>query len=215
MAASVSVVIIALGDDGQDLGKLRATVLAQPREASEVIVVSDRHRDVPSDRTRTISLHLVERGTTLARAMNVGLEAARNPYVQFLEACDVLTPRAVASALSCVHRNPEAAFVVGSYRWDSEGRPDQLREQTDATETSYTGLLEGRLVEVRGAVLYRRALLQGLGGYREDVRAFADFDVQMRLARRHPVATHSAVVVRRSQRDWTTPARAVRISGRH
>ncbi len=208
MIPSVSVVITALGD-APGLPETIAGLAAQTRGAAEVVVVTDRDRDIPVGVTPSPGLLRVPTGPVAsAAARNAGLAATRSSHVQFLDPGDVLTPIALVAALSCVEQNPDAAFLYGAHRLvDGEGKPMGLRQRADLGNEAYAGLLEGRLVDAHAAVLYQRDLLQACGGFQEDLPTFADYDVHLRLARTHLVASLDAEIVR-SPRPSRTVARA-------
>jgi SAM-dependent methyltransferase len=127
----------------------------------------------------------------LAAARNTGLRAARSPFVLFLDADDLLTPPAVAAGLACLDRHPEAAFVYGAHRRiDAEGNPLGGRRYDPVTGDSLAALLRGNPIAMHATVLYRRAALVDSGGFDERLPLCEDYDVYLRLARSHPLASH-------------------------
>jgi SAM-dependent methyltransferase len=190
------VVVTAVGE-ALHLAEALTSVAAQTHGATEVVVVSDRDRDLSGSTTLQPALRRVEPGATLADCLRVGLGTARGSHVQFLGADEVLTPVALAAGLACAQRHPDAAFVHGTSRvLDAEGRPEGPRRAAELGTDPYTGLLDGRVIDVHAAVLYRRDLLRAVGGFRADLAA-ADYDAQLRLAQDYPVAAHATETARR------------------
>ncbi|MGY1681940.1 glycosyltransferase [Geodermatophilus sp. SYSU D01176] len=210
MAGSISVVVTALGE-APHFAEALTSVAAQTHGATEVIVVSDRDRDLSGSTIPLPALRHLGPGATLADCLRTGLDAARGSHVQFLGADEVLSPVALAAGLACAQRHPAAAFVHGTFRLiDAEGRPSGPRRAAELGEDPYTGLLEGRVIDVHAVVLYRRDLLRALGGFRMDLAA-VDYDAHLRLARAHPVVAHGTETARRRDGGDTVPEHRARL----
>ncbi|WP_448614611.1 glycosyltransferase [Modestobacter sp. URMC 112] len=192
MGPSVSVVITTY-DHAHFLDAALSSVAAQSRPVDEVIVVDDGSTDDPgavvAGWPEVMLIRQDNRG--LAAARNTGLRAARSSFVLFLDADDLLTPVAVAAGLACFDRHPNAALVYGAHRRiDVEGAPIGGRRYEPVTGDPLAGLLTGNLIAMHATVLYRRDVLLASGGFDERLRLCEDYDVYLRLARSHPLASH-------------------------
>ena len=57
---------------------------------------------------------------------------------------------------------------------------------------------------MHATVLYRRDMLLEIGGYQDGLRASEDYDVYLKLAKRHPVGCHPAVAAEYRQHGTNT-----------
>ncbi len=186
-------VVITTYDHARFLPEALASVAAQTRPASEVVVVDDGSTDDPGSvvagRPGVRFIRQANRG--LAAARNTGLRASRSPYVLFLDADDLLTPVAIAAGLDCFDRHADAALAYGAHRRvDAHRRPLGGRRYNPITGDPLAALLRGNLIGMHATVLYRRELLLAAGGFDECLPRCEDYDVFLRLARTHPVASH-------------------------
>ncbi len=205
MAVSVSVVVTAAGEAAR-LAETLASVRTQTHPATEVVVVSDRDLDLPlGSPGHQPVIRRTGPGATRAGCLAAGLAAVRGTHVAFVDAGDVLTRVGLEAGTACARQHPEAAFVYGATREvGADGKPHGPHRTAELGEDTYTGLLSGNVLDVHARVLYRRDLLVACGGFRGDLGA-ADHDVQLRLAREHPVAAHGTETARRRQDSDTPP----------
>ena len=174
------------------------SVFAQTRLPDRIIVVDDGSQDDPgavAARYEGAQL-VVQANAGLAAARNRGLaEAADCDFVVFLDADDALLPRALELGLKCHAEHPGCGFVYGGHRRTDAGLYPQGPPVYRPLEgAAYHALLEGNFIGSCGAVMFDRAKLAECGGFDADVRRCEDYDAYFRLARRYPVAGHSAVV---------------------
>jgi hypothetical protein len=81
--------------------------------------------------------------------------------------------------------------VYGAHRRiDRDARPIADLRYQPITGDPFSALLQGNLIGMHGTVLYRREALVAGGGFDESLRLCEDYDVYLRLSRRHAVASH-------------------------
>lgn len=189
-------VVITTYNHAHFLEDALASVGNQTRPADRVVVVDDGSTDDPASVAARFP------GVTLIRQRNAGLSAARNAglaaldtrYVTFLDADDRLEPRALEAALACFSRAPECAFVYGGHRYiDREGAPIGERYEPPGRDP-FARLLRGNFIAMHGTVTYRRERLVEAGGFDPALKRCEDYDVYLRLARRHPIAGYGDLV---------------------
>jgi glycosyltransferase involved in cell wall biosynthesis len=160
----------------------------------------------------------------LSEARNSGWRASSGDYVVFLDADDRLLPGAAAAGLETFLRWPHAAFVFGHYELiDERGvvlptwrelrvaddrtfttgdfelvlpggeRAGRSREPTRVTD-HYTAMLRRNYISMHAAVVYRRAVLEEMGGFDPLLNALEDYELYLRVTRTHPVGGHDRVV---------------------
>lgn len=178
------------------LGEALESCAAQQPLPAEIIVVDDGSPDDVSAAVapyaERLPIRLIRRENGgLSAARNTGLEASQSAYLVFLDADDRLCPGAVAAGLACLAAHPSAAFVWGGYRnMDLAGQHYGAPSLPAPGPEPLLDLLGGNVIGMHATVMYRRAPLSAAGGFAEGLRACEDWDVYLRLARRHEVASH-------------------------
>jgi glycosyltransferase involved in cell wall biosynthesis len=154
---------------------------AQDYEPCEIVVVDDGSEDgTPRiirsyDRVRRVR----QDNAGLARAKNVGVEAARGEYITFLDADDVLAPDRVSTQLGYLLEHPSVGCVLGRQEimFDGIERPEWMRRDT------IYGDLDGIPFV---SAMFRRSVLESVGGFDESYAHREDRDLFVRL-REHDV----------------------------
>ncbi len=186
---SVAVVVPAYNAE-KLLARCIDSILAQTVPVAEIIVVDDGS----TDRTLAIAsryaspVRCITRGNHgLAHARNTGIRAASSEWVAFLDADDTWRPEKIERQLLAAQEHPEVALFY-----------------TDATVVSPDGTLLGRYLERKRPAsgwvfdrllesvfalpstwMIRRSTLMEVGLFREELRRVEDYDLLLRLARRH------------------------------
>ncbi len=183
-------VVIPCYNSADTLAETVASVLAQSRPASEIILVDDGSLDGTAALIATMQQHHGERLRTVwqanagvAAARNLGMAMAQSPYVLPLDADDSLHPAMLAdcgamldadASLDLVYTDRQD-FGDSNRRWAS-GRFELARLKY-FNQLAYCGL-------------YRRSLWQAVGGYRVNVSGFDDWDFWLAAALHGARAQH-------------------------
>jgi glycosyltransferase involved in cell wall biosynthesis len=119
-----------------------------------------------------------------ADAINRGFALTQGEIFAFLNADDTYLPGAVARAVEEFERHPEAAVVYGNaWHVDEQGR--QISPYP--TEPYESGRLARRCFICQPAAFIRRNAFAEAGGINAGLRFAMDYDLWIRLARRHPM----------------------------
>jgi glycosyltransferase involved in cell wall biosynthesis len=173
------------------------SALAQRGVAVEVVVVDDGSPDdvrAVVDRYPGIR-YLRQPNRGLSAARNAGLLESTGEYVVFLDADDRLLPDALAAGLACFAEHPDYALVYGDFRFMSEtGAPRDRRVRPPLEVDLYGGMLIRNHVEMISTVLFRRSVLEHEGAFDGSLRSAEDYELLLRLARRHPTSFHRELV---------------------
>jgi glycosyltransferase involved in cell wall biosynthesis len=194
-AATVGVVITTY-NHAHFLEQALESVRIQSRAADAVVVVDDGSTDSPASVVaRYPGVRLIrQENRGLAAARNTGLAALDTSFVLFLDADDRLEHGAIEAGLACFARAPNSGFVYGGHRYiDVDGREIGERFEPPG-EHPYLQLLRGNFVGMHGTVMYRRNLLVAAGAFDERLRRCEDYDVYLRMARRHLVTGYPDLV---------------------
>ena len=190
-ASDVSVVIPTRGDS-PDLRKAIASVVAQ--EPGETIVVENGATTLSHDGLGEVRLvQRPEANRSLAR--NAGVEAARLPFVAFLDDDDLALPERLVRQRDAI--GEDAVLTFGRVRVvDDEGRPlddwnsllDRRFARLERRGVSYEEILAAPAPIYTSASMVRRDAFLAAGGYDARFDAYEDLDLYLRLAQAGEVA---------------------------
>jgi glycosyltransferase involved in cell wall biosynthesis len=179
------------------LGDALHSITEQTRPPDEIIVVDDGSTDAPEEVIQGFAgvRFIRQANQGLSSARNAGLAAARSDFIAFLDADDLLLPRAIECGLAAHRDLPGAALVYGGHRrTDADGAPIGADRYDSVGRSAFRDLLRGNRIGMHGTVLFDRRMLLAAGGYDTSLRRCEDYDVYLRLARRHPIACYPEVV---------------------
>jgi glycosyltransferase involved in cell wall biosynthesis len=196
-SAVAASVVIPAHNAAKWIGETLASVASQTCGAAdlELIVVDDGSRDGTVAVAREAVERWFPRGQVVQLPMNRGVSAARNvgwrcctgDWVQFLDADDLLGPGKLAAQLEVVGVLPQEVGAVWSpWRrldltdagWQAAGPLQDPIIGADAI----TDVVRAHFGYV-GPMLFRRAALDCVGGFREGIRLGEDQDLCLRLIR--------------------------------
>ncbi|MFN8543165.1 MAG: glycosyltransferase [Candidatus Binatia bacterium] len=182
-------VVIPVYNLREFVGEAIGSVLAQtlPPEAIEIVVVDDGSTDASGDVAasygpRVRVLRQANRGLPAAR--NAGVRATGAPVVAFLDADDRVHPDKLALQLAVLDARPDVDVVTCGVRGiDVHGAPLPPQGWARLDGDVFARLLLGN-VGPPHALLLRRAVIEGAGGFDETLTAAEDWDLWLRIARR-------------------------------
>ena len=171
-------VILTTFDRRELVARALASVFAQTTPAYETIVVDDGSTAGTAEflRHQPIQLLRVPHSGNPAVARNVGLNRARGDLIAFLDSDDTLRANALKDLSDALRAHPAAGFAYGDYEPDAGSRP-----LAPPVGDIFDRLLESDFL-VTGAVLFRRSLLDTVGGFDPDCSPAEDWDFWLRLA---------------------------------
>jgi glycosyltransferase involved in cell wall biosynthesis len=151
-------------------------------------------------------------------ARNVGLRRARAPFVLFLDDDDLLTSTALRHQLSGLQTHPNAVVCVGrSMQLREDGRRHlapfpRAQHPIPFVRASVLGV-----VFPPGQCLFRKSVVDDVGGWNEDMVLAEDQDLLMRVALKGPLVLVPEVTFinrlhsgQEPDRDDSVPASAAR-----
>jgi glycosyltransferase involved in cell wall biosynthesis len=143
-----------------------------------------------------------ERTHGVSNARNVGLEAASERYVMFLDSDDLLYPRAIEHLRETLKSRPKScAGVFGSKKLISQNSRVVSREVPTGTIENPT-LQNVQAIGGPSGAIFRRSALEDIGGFDESLPTRGDLDLYLRLLKRYSLfGTEQRCCVRRFHGD--------------
>jgi glycosyltransferase involved in cell wall biosynthesis/predicted SAM-dependent methyltransferase len=133
---------------------------------------------------RSLSIVYAKYNRGLAGARNLAIRKAKGKYILTLDADDLISPEFIAKAVGALERNPDYSIVVPQTAYFSHERNEIPQTQSEYIgfllfygEALANGFFDNRFSTA--TVLARRALFDELK-YREDLRAWEDWDFYLR-----------------------------------
>jgi glycosyltransferase involved in cell wall biosynthesis len=197
----VSVVIPAY-QSGSRIGRTLAQLRKQTFSDFEVVVVNDGSTDDTARRVRQAMagdsrVRLVEQPNAgIAAARNKGIEECQGEIVAFLDDDDLWHPRKLELQLARLDAVRDAAVVTCfSALVDGKGQLLGWRFGGLAEGDVYREMLEWDMVSGGSVALVRRTALKETGGFDASLPDRADWDLWIRLARRHAFSCVPRILV--------------------
>lgn len=213
-------VILPVFNGEEFLSAACTSVLNQTLGNVELIIVDDGSTDSSLSIAKSIGnadsrVKVIPLGTNSglpAVPRNVGIAEAKGRYVAFIDHDDSWWSRKLVRQTSALDKRHDFG-MVHSYLWAWRGgNPFQgLRQLLPAAEksTTYESLLQANNVQT-SSVLIRKEVLTRLAGFSEEVklRAIEDFDLWLRVVRRHGIGyipeVHGSYRIRRTSISTTS-----------
>ncbi len=196
--AALASVVIPCYNHAHFLREAIQSALDQTYPWIEIIVVNDGSTDDPQRVVAEFPTvrYIAQENRGLAAARNAGLAQCRGDLVVFLDADDRLLPDAVEAGARMLASNAALGFAVGYSRLISrDGVPRATTNQpVSAGEDAYEALLRRNTIRNPATVVFRRRLVDAVGGFASGADACADYDLYLRISRDYPVAFHNTVV---------------------
>ena len=168
------------------------SVLGQTYSDLKLLVVDDGSTDGTAEYVASLRdprvTYLWKRNGGPASARNRGLSASTAPLVAFLDADDVWYSDKLERQVAVLRGRPKVGLVHGFHHTiDEDGRMIGSRED-GLRGRVFDALLDGnKLTGSCSVVLIRRAALEAVGPFREDLRSSEDWELWLRVTRRFEV----------------------------
>jgi glycosyltransferase involved in cell wall biosynthesis len=184
------------------LGEAIESVLAQSYPHFEIVVVDDGSPDDPIQVVKRYSSvrYLRQNNRGVACARNSGIQASTGEYLVFLDADDRLLPHHLRTNLGAFQEHPDAGLVCGDYRWlgaDGTWHVHDCRPSPD----HYATLLCRNFIGPPHVCMFKRQIIQKVGGFRTDVAGSEDQELFLRIARAYPIYCHHEVIAEYRRHD--------------
>jgi glycosyltransferase involved in cell wall biosynthesis len=190
-------VVIPCYNQGHFLADAIQSALRQTYRRIEIVVVDDGSKDttpvVAAAYPSVRYVHQDNRG--LPGARNRGLTESTGECVVFLDSDDRLHPNAVEIGLRHLEMSPSAAFAYGRCNLiGADGAELGTSERPIVEGDHYQALLFGNFLPNPAAIIFRRDVLESLGGFNVDSKAAEDYELCLRVTREYGARGHKEVI---------------------
>ena len=186
------------------------SILAQTARPARVLVVDDGSTD---DTAAVVARY--EGRVEYARqenagkpvALNTGLRLLREPLVWIFDDDDIAEPRAVETLCDALRRDEGAGFAYGLLdtfegEWPAPVSPPLTCYAADDRKALYVQLCQDFFLW-QGAMLVRREAFDAVGPFDERFTRSQDYQMALRLARRHRGVAVPEVILHQRQHPGT------------
>ncbi len=188
-------VIIATYNYGAFITDSLRSVEEQTLHEWECLIVDDASTDDTAavvakftDRDPRFRIIRMERNSGVSAARNRALQEAQGEFIQLLDADDVMAPAKLELHVRCLRNTPDVSVVYSDFVHFS-GSVDMLAAGGTVAEDKFSHegpkvvsrLLRGNAFRLN-AMLFRKAVVDRLGGFKEQFRYVEDWDFWMRIA---------------------------------
>jgi glycosyltransferase involved in cell wall biosynthesis len=194
MPTPLVTVLLPVRDGAPFLDAALASIRAQTLAELEILVVDDGSRDatpvlLARHAAEDARLRVLTRGASgLVAALNLGLAEARAPLVARMDADDVAAPARLERQAREFHARPALAVLGTACRLtDASGMVRGVMRFPEAPDAVRAALSHANCV-AHPSVMLRRDAARAAGGYRAAFVMAEDYDLWLRLSRRHEVA---------------------------
>lgn len=159
----------------------------------EIIIVNDGS----TDNTEVVALqlakldqrikHIKQPNSGASAARNTGLKYASAPLICFLDADDRLRPNALKALCGTLSSNPDAVGAYGGVCYfDNNSRvqnySSKYGKEVLLPVVTLAALMQSNFVDTPGAILFRRAIVERIGGFDPNIRFGEDWELYVRAA---------------------------------
>ena len=172
------------------------SALAQTYPAVEIIVVDDGSTDRSGAIAQALPVRYIQQPNSgLTPSRNRGVRESRGSFIVFLDADDRLKPDAIEIGMKVLLQHPECAMTVGDHLLiSSSGSFLAPSRKACLAASHYEALLQSNFIEMISSVIFRKSVLQAVGGFDTQLRVAEDYELYLRIAREYTLCCHPAVV---------------------
>jgi glycosyltransferase involved in cell wall biosynthesis len=175
---SLVTVIVAAYNGERFLSQALESVFSQDYDSFEVVFVDDGSTDGTGEIAQSFPVrYLHQENQGLPAARNAALRVARGEFVAFADDDDLLPPSKLTVQARFLSEHPETGCVLGRQEWIVEDGVQAPELKRDPIFGELGGI---QLV----SAMFRRAVLDGLGGFDPTYRYAEDRDLFVRMRER-------------------------------
>jgi glycosyltransferase involved in cell wall biosynthesis len=211
-------VVLPTYDAARFVGEAVESVLLQTFSDFELIVVddgsTDETREIVAGYSDPRVRYIYQENRGPAAARNAGIRASRGEYVVFLDADDTWLPRKLACQIPLLRAHPDLGLVYCSaYKFEDDAVFSEMRARHRGDVVYPLLIVDNIVAGSASSAMVRRECFDRVGLFDEDLTAFEDWDMWLRIALQYEfdyvpehlvmIRVHSASIQKQVQRMKT------------
>ena len=184
-------VIMSVYNGGQYLKASIESIIHQTYADFEFIIINDGSTDaslkiIEGYGGGDARIRIISNGENigLTKSLNKALKVASGEYIARQDADDISLPSRLELQLNYLESHLQVALLgTGIYVVDADGRKIEKRIMQPNPRVS---LQKGNRI-AHGSVMFRKAVIDGVGSYNEALKYAQDYELWLRMAKRHEV----------------------------
>lgn len=194
-------VLMAVYNGLKYLPEAISSVLNQTYSNFEFIIIDDGSTDKSCEVIEDFALKdqrirfYQQKNKGLARTLNAGIKIARGKYIARMDADDICVPSRLQDQLRTIETH-DFGLIAGGVCWiDHKGTEIGKYKPTICPSEMRNLLREGTHI-IHPTVIFRRKIVEKLGGYRPLFRYAQDYDLWLRMSEYTDLACTPKVVLK-------------------
>lgn len=182
-------VIMSVFNGEQHLKASIESIFNQTFANFEFIIINDGSTDATVKIIKSYNdarIKIINNGENigLTKSLNKALKVAHGEYIARQDADDISMPNRLEQQLKYLESHPQVALLgTGISVVDEQGKEIEKRIMQPNPRAS---LQKGNRI-VHGSAMFRKSVIEELGGYNETLKYAQDYELWLRIAKKHEV----------------------------
>ena len=202
--AKVVSTIVPCYNSATFLAEAISSILAQTYSHFEIIIIDDGSTDNTQEVAANFPVkYIYQQNQGVVAARNRGVKEALGELLVFLDADDILLPKAFEIGVDAICTYPQSGFVAGfCQEINADGLIVSRSNSPPIKVANYQTLLMGEAFVPPSVLMFQRTAIELVRGFEAKwVQGAEDYDLYLRIARQFPIYCHNKIIVQYRRHD--------------